>query len=240
MNEIFNPFNLIIIVIAIVIFLRLRNVLGRRTGNERPPYDPYTPKDGPNSPSNDDDNNVIQLPRKDDAEQAGAHKWSYQNDPAEAAPVADTPLARALEDIRAVDPSFDAVQFTDGASMAYEMIVMAFAKGDREALKNLLSAEVYEGFARSISDREAGGHVMKTEFIGIESITIMEAALEGREARVTIKFVSELIQSVRDEDDTIIDGDAEMVREVIDIWTFARDTKSQDPNWKLVATETAN
>ncbi|PLX35532.1 MAG: calcium-binding protein [Hyphomicrobiales bacterium] len=240
MNEIFNPFNLIIIVIAIVIFLRLRNVLGRRTGNERPPYDPYSTKDAPGAPSNDDDSNVIQLPRKDAPESGGAKKWSYQDDPAEDAPVADTPLARALEQIRAADPSFDAAQFTEGASVAYEMIVTAFAKGDSKTLKNLLSAEVFEGFDQSISEREAEGRVMESEFVGIESIAIMDAELQGREARVTVKFVSELIQSVRDKDGEIVDGDADMVREVIDIWTFARDTKSRDPNWKLVATETAN
>lgn len=240
MNEIFNPFNLIIIVIAIVIFLRLRNVLGRRTGNERPPYDPYSGNEKSETPNNDDDSNVIQLPRKDGADAGKDSKWSYQNDPQGDIEVAETPLAKALEEIREADPSFDAQRFSEGANVAYEMIVMAFANGDKKTLKNLLSAEVYDGFAQSISQRDAAGHVMDTEFVGIESITIVDAELQGREARITIKFVSEIIQSVQDKDGEIVDGDADMVREVVDIWTFARDTKSRDPNWKLVATETAN
>lgn len=237
MNEIFNPFNLVIIVIAIVIFLRLRNVLGRRTGSERPPYDPYSSNERPNGAGNDDDSNVIQLPRKDDPAREDS-AWPAPGPSPD--PVNETPLTRALDEIRAADPSFDATRFTEGAGMAYEMIVMAFAKGDLKTLKNLLSAEVYEGFSSSIRDREANNHVVETEFVGMESLTLVEAELQGREARVTVKFVSELIQSVQDKDGEVVDGDPDMVREVIDIWTFARDTKSRDPNWKLVATDTAN
>lgn len=148
-----------------------------------------------------------------------------------------TPLNEQLRQLVKVDPSFNPKEFVNGARMAYEMIVVAFADGDRKALKNLLSREVYEGFDAAISDRESKGEVVRSSFVGIEKADIVSAEAKDSEANVTLRIVSQLISATYDKAGTLIEGDAETVAEVNDLWTFARDTRSRDPNWKLIATE---
>jgi predicted lipid-binding transport protein (Tim44 family) len=114
---------------------------------------------------------------------------------------------------------------------------MAFADGDRKALKGLLSAEVYEGFDSAIADRESRGEKVKSSFVGIDKSDIMNAEVKDADALITIRIVSQMISATYDKADVLVDGDAEQVSEVSDLWTFARDTRSRDPNWKLVATE---
>lgn len=121
--------------------------------------------------------------------------------------------------------------------MAYEMIVMAFAEGDRKSLKGLLSREVYEGFDAAIADREAKGEKIKSTFVGIDKADILSAEVKATEALITMRIVSQMISATYDKAGALIDGDAEAVAEISDLWTFARDTRSRDPNWKLVATE---
>ena len=121
--------------------------------------------------------------------------------------------------------------------MAYEMIVMAYADGDRKALKNLLSREVYDGFVAAIADREARSEKIQSSFVGIDKIEIVVAEMKGSEAHITLRIVSELISATKNKAGEVIDGDLDTVAEVKDVWTFARDTRSKDPNWKLVATE---
>jgi predicted lipid-binding transport protein (Tim44 family) len=152
---------------------------------------------------------------------------------------AGSKLARALEEIARADAGFSPKQFLDGARIAYEMIVGAFAEGDRRTLKNLLSSEVYEGFSRALDEREQRGEKLESNFIGIEKANIADAALEGRRASVTVRFVSQLITATRNREGAVVDGDPKRVREVTDIWTFIRDVTFSDPNWKLGATESA-
>lgn len=124
--------------------------------------------------------------------------------------------------------------------MAYEMIVMAFADGDRKTLKGLLSREVYEGFDAAITDREAKGEVVKSTFVGIEKADIVHAELKDNEENITVRIISQLISATYDKEGKLIDGDADSVAEVNDLWTFSRDIRSRDPNWKLIATESEN
>jgi predicted lipid-binding transport protein (Tim44 family) len=121
--------------------------------------------------------------------------------------------------------------------MAYEMIVMAYADGDRKTLKNLLSREVFDGFVSAISDRESRSEKIQSSFVGIDKAEIVSAEMKNGEAHITLRIVSELISATRDKAGEVIDGDPETVAEVKDVWTFARDTRAKDPNWKLVATE---
>lgn len=121
--------------------------------------------------------------------------------------------------------------------MAYEMIVMSFADGDRKTLKSLLSREVFDGFVAAIADRESRGEKVQSSFVGINKAEIIGAEMKGTESHVTVRIISELISATLDKDGVVIDGDKESVAEVKDVWTFARDTRSKDPNWKLVATE---
>jgi len=231
--EFFDFGTIFFLVAAIVIFFQLRNVLGKRTGNERPPFDPYSsPRgDARNDAAKADGENVVSLPRRKGAE-ADA---TYASIDALAQP--GTALNRGLRAIRDADSSFDPKTFAEGAKMAYEMIVMAFADGDRRTLKNLLSREVYDGFVAAISDRESRSEKVQSSFVGIDKAEIVNAEMKGGEAHVTLRIVSQLVSATRDAAGEVIDGDPETVAEVKDVWTFVRDTRSRDPNWKLVATE---
>ncbi|WP_182087201.1 Tim44/TimA family putative adaptor protein [Aureimonas sp. ME7] len=221
------------IVVAAIVLYQLRSVLGRRTGNERPPFDPYSrPSDGA-APSQ---GNVVTLPsRRVNADDAPAAASPYEAIDKVALP--GTPANEGLRRIKDADPAFDVAEFVDGAKIAYEMVVTAFADGDRKLLKNLLSPEVYGGFDASITDREAKGERLQSSFIGINEATVTGAEMKDREALVTVRLVSQLISATLKSDGTVVDGDPETVVEVIDLWTFARDTRSRDPNWKLVETE---
>jgi hypothetical protein len=146
-------------------------------------------------------------------------------------------VAAGLDAIAAADANFDAQHFITGARAAYEMIVITFAEGDRRQLRNLLSREVFDGFDAAITERENRGETAETRFVSIDGSTITAAELRKSTAQITVRFVSKLVSSTRDRNGTVIDGNAEKVTDVTDVWTFARDVSSRDPNWKVVATE---
>jgi len=221
---------LFFLVAAVLIFFQLRSVLGRRTGHEKPPFDPLAQRDLAKGATRDD-GKVVTLPRRDEA----------TNEDRFGAVDAYTPAGTALNDqLRELlkhDPSFNPKEFLNGAKIAYEMIVMAYAQGDRKTLKGLLSREVLEGFEGAIADRESRGETVQSTFVGIEKAEIIQASARDNEEQVTVRIVSQLITATSDKNGVIIDGDAEAVSEVNDVWTFARDVRSRDPNWKLIATE---
>lgn len=222
---------LFFLVAAVLIFFQLRSVLGRRTGNEKPPRDLFTQRDAAQTETSDA-GKVVTLPRRDVATE---DEDRFSDIDAVAAP--GTPLNESLRALNVADPSFNPKEFLNGARMAYEMIVMAYADGDRKSLKNLLSREVYDGFDAAISERETNGEKVKSTFVGIDKAEITHAETKGSEAQITLRIVSQLISATYDKADKLIEGDPENVAEVNDLWTFARDTRSRDPNWKLVATE---
>jgi predicted lipid-binding transport protein (Tim44 family) len=206
--------------IAGFIALRLRAVLGQRTGHEQKRRRPgFADKDGESA-----EDNVVALPRRDASEAA--------QDTILADPVQEA----ALAPLRAVDPDFDAAEFVGGAKAAYEMVVTAFAAGDKDALRPLLSREVFNDFAGAIDERAKRGETMETTFVGLRGATITETQVNNRIAEVTMKFESELISVTKDAQGHVVGGHANSVDQVTDIWTFARDTRSRDPNWTLIAT----
>jgi predicted lipid-binding transport protein (Tim44 family) len=221
--------------VAVVIFVQLYRVLGKRTGRERPPYDPYSARDTLRPSTND---NVVALPGRAaepppkpiDTAVPTADRWSGIAELGSA-------VAAGLDAIARDDKSFDGKHFVAGARAAYEMIVTAYAEGDRRTLKNLLSRDVYDGFEAAIRDREAKGETTESRFVSIDKSDITDAELRGRTAQITIRFVSQLVSVTRDRDGAVIEGSPEKVTDVTDVWTFARDLSSRDPNWKLVATE---
>jgi predicted lipid-binding transport protein (Tim44 family) len=232
MNGFVDIYTIIFLVIAVVVFLRLRNVLGRRTGNERPPFDPFSRRESlPGAPTD----KVVNLPRRTPVaapDIAPAAEESIKV----IAPEGST-LNENLKAIVAVDRTFDPKEFIAGAKAAYEMIVTAFAEGDRKTLKQLLSREVYDGFVTAITEREGRGETIEFKFVGIDKAEITAAAVKGPTAQVTVRFLSKLVSATRDKNAAVVDGDPVHVGDVTDIWTFARETTSRDPNWKLVATE---
>ena len=204
-------------VIAAFFVFRLRSVLGRRTGNERPPSEVFGSRGG------QDNGNVVKLPdrsRDDTVSEDGLSE-----------------LEQGVAQIRSVDESFDPAGFADGAKIAFEMIVTSFANGDKDTLRPLLNDEVYRDFSRAIDTREEIGETLESTFVGIRKSEILAAELQGTMASVTVKFVSDQINIVRDADGNVIEGDSNHVEEITDIWTFARNTRSRDPNWLLVATQ---
>jgi len=232
---VFDIYTIIFLALAVFIFLRLRRVLGQRTGRERPP-NPYSARDAMRGATND---NVVTLPGRGGET---AQKPVETSDPAEPwKGIAETgsALAAGLDSIAREDKTFDVKHFIAGARAAYEMIVLAFAEGDRRSLKNLLSREVYEGFEGAIRERENKGETVETRFVAIDKSDIAGVELRGRTAQITVRFVSQLISVTRDKAGNVIEGNPDKVTDVTDVWTFARDLSSRDPNWKLLATEAA-
>jgi predicted lipid-binding transport protein (Tim44 family) len=234
MHNVFDIYTIIFLALAVFIFLRLRSVLGQRTGRERRPYDAYSTRDAVRTASAD---KVVAMPGRVTQPPAGPVETAEQADRWKGVADAGSSAAAGLDAIAAADRSFDIKHFLAGARAAYEMIVTAFAEGDCRALKGLLSREVYDGFEAAIRDREGRGETVQTRFVSIDKAEITGAELRGRSAQVTIRFVSQLISATRDRSGAVIEGSADKVAEVTDVWTFARDVSSRDPNWKLVATE---
>jgi len=231
--------NLILLAVAVGVFLKLRSVLGRRTGHEQQPYDPYSAPEKPASTSD----KVISLPKRGPADgDAGGIDPYPQREPyvvkdrwAGIAPEG-SPLAQTLTEIALIDRRFDAEAFISGARIAYEMIVTAFAKGDRKALQPLLDEHVYRSFESVIAGRESRGEHVEQNFVGIGKAALSAATLEAKRARLTVSFTSELTSCVKNRDGVVVEGDPVTIRKVNDVWTFERDLKASDPNWRLVAT----
>ena len=217
--------------VAAFLFFRLRSVLGRRTGQERQRPNPFarpTPEQRPDAGTpRPDPRLVVQpLPRAEP--------------PASTGTVAPTPLATGLAEIKLADPSFNEDGFLAGARVAFEMIVGAYARGDLATLRPLLVDDVYEKFAGAIRARQNAGETLETTLSAIRILDIIEARMEGRAAVVTIKVVSDQINLLRDRAGAVLDGDTSKPVEVIDLWTFSRNTRARDPNWTLIATRTPN
>jgi predicted lipid-binding transport protein (Tim44 family) len=215
----FQYFDIILFaMVAAFLVLRLRSVLGRRTGNERR-RDLFVRR---------------ARPTPDKAPSLAEPTDNLPAATAGAAPVSS--VAEGVNQIRQADSSFDPAQFLDGARIAFEMIVTAFAAGDKPGLRPLLSDEVFEQFATAIDERAAAKETLETRILRLDGADIVEAELAGRTTQVTVKLVSHQINVTRAMDGSIVDGDPEHPIEKTDYWTFARDTRSSDPNWLLVAT----
>ena len=233
--------------IAAFFVLRLRNVLGKRTGHQNPPgssYDPFSKQKG------EPDEKVVHLPDRtrpapgaDSGADAGSEA-EFEEDVADRAraPMEEpaTPLAAGITQIKLADNSFDEDQFVAGARAAFEMVVAAFAQGDTGTLRPLLSNDVYADFAGAIEERQKSGHILETTLVGLQESALVEAEVQGRTAFVTLKFVSDQVNVLRDQDGETVEGDPNQVTTVIDLWTFARNMRSRDPNWTLVATQSPN
>jgi predicted lipid-binding transport protein (Tim44 family) len=235
---VYDIYTIIFLVLALFIFLRLRNVLGQRTGSERSPFD----RTARNAVQGAPDNNVVPIPGKiiDQAPLAPSADVTPPSDRWKGLAEPGSALALGLDAIAVQDSSFDPRHFLSGARGAYEMIVLAFANGDRRALRDLLSSEVYESFEAVIRDREKHEQKTETRFVSIDRAELVGAEARDRSAQLTVRFVSQMVSVTRDKAGTIVDGNPDKVTDITDVWTFARDTSSRDPNWKLVGTGSAH
>ena len=230
MSGFFDIYSIVFLVIAVVIFMRLGSVLGRRTGNEPSPFDPRVKRPPAAAARND---NVVALPPRE----RGAPAPVADLEPLARYAAPGTQLHDTLVAIAKASSGFDPDHFLSGAKAAYEMIVTAYAEGDRAALKNLLANDVYEGFVAAIAERERQQQRAETTFVGIDEVKLTAAEYDGRTARITVRFVAEMISVTRAKDGAVVEGDPAQVQTIRDSWTFAREAASRDPNWKLVATE---
>lgn len=234
----FDIVTVIFLIIAVVLFLRLRNILGRRTGHERPPFNPLNTKEGDAFGKQLEQDNVI--PMTQDAAASEQRGGDGEEDPLADYAEPGSKLAKDLQMLAEHDSRFTPKNFLDGAGIAYEMIVSTYAKGELKTLKELLGENVFQDFSSALSAREERGESVDMDFVGIESKAILAVSFYGAQANITVQFVSKLISVTRKPDGEIVDGDPAQIREVTDIWTFERDGTSRDPNWRLVATEAAH
>jgi predicted lipid-binding transport protein (Tim44 family) len=239
-----NNYDIILIgLVAVFLILRLRAVLGKRTGNEPPPArDPFTPPAPPTAQPRIGDtasgaggsDNVVPLPTANNPPPRTSQPTSGPGGiRATVMPTATAGVAA----IRAADPTFEPIAFTGGARAAFSTIVEAFARGDTAALRPLLDPPTFASFESEIRARVGRGEKHETTLIGFEASDVAAAELQGDEASVTVRFISEQIQVTRDADGQVADGNPNEVVKAVDLWTFRRNTKSSDPNWVLTKTE---
>jgi predicted lipid-binding transport protein (Tim44 family) len=211
------PIDLVLFgMIAAFLVLRLRSILGKRTGYERPAPPVQQAPLRPAGP-------VI------DAKAEPAAPTAEQTVPDAASPVGAT-----LSRMREIDRSFDPGRFLIGADQAFRMIVAAFAAGDRAALRPLLGDETFAAFEQAITAREKAGEKQASEIRAMQHLSIDSAELKGRVGLVTAKIVSDQVSYTQDANGRPLTG-TDAVTEITDLWTFERDLGQPDPTWRLVA-----
>ena len=206
---------LIFAMVAGFLLLRLHRALGRRTGNEQRPS--FLQE------NEETQDRVLQMPRP------GAETGGRGDE-------ATTDKTPGLTELKAADPNFDDRTFLDGAGEAFEIILAAFAKGNKQELRGLLDDTTYQSFVKEIERREGAGERLETTLVSVKDAVITEAQMSGLSARVTVKFASEQVNVTYNEADEVVAGDASRVANINDVWTFARDVRTRDPNWQLVGT----
>lgn len=215
---------IILAAIAIFVLWRLKNVLGTRTGFEKPTV-PARAEPKPEAARRARDFSVIDGGADLDADIARVAD-------------ADGETGAALRRMAGAEPGFRPSEFVQGARQAYEMILMAFETGDTRTLKPLLAPDVYESFVGAIRERERKGLTVEARFVGVKEAKIFSAIFteETGEADIEVRFVGELVSVVRNAEHQVVEGDPNEIRRQTDLWTFTRKMGSNDPNWVLTAT----
>lgn len=205
--------------IAVFLILRLKNVLGTREGFEQPPI-PKQPSERSNQPNLEVIEGGPDLDITDHVDE-------------------DSDAAKALAEMKRIEPSFNVADFLQGARGAYEMIVMGYENGNLAEIQPFLSEEIYESFVDGVAAREDQGLTIEAEFIGVRELKLMDATFDDDtgEAELTIRYVAELTSAVRDQGGDIIEGSLTEVKRQKDTWAFARTMGADDPNWLLVSTD---
>lgn len=250
MNGQFDLITLISLIVAVVAILKLRSVLGHRTDEDDKRVERLRAREreAQKNPAGATTGEVINMPRRDREEASEPAATELPAGDREAAirayPAFDPSVTEGLLAVSKADPAFDPETFVSGAGRAYEMIVSAFAEGNRKALKDLLSRDVFEGFVTAINERDKLGEAIDQQFVGIRKADIVDAEVKGGTAYVAVRFISELISARRDRSGAVIDGDPQKIKDVTDIWTFSRDVSSAraraNPNWRLEETQAPN
>ncbi len=230
-----DPLTIVFALVAVLVIWKLNSVLGQNTGFQGPRVktrDRSQPD--PAAPRTD---NVVRLPG---TVAAGPIPYDPERWTASLDRTAETSASAGLDAIAAADPTFSATPFLDGSRTAYEAIITAFASGERRTLQSLLARDVYDGFDAAIRDREKRREALTTTFVSIAEAKVNTAVLEARTARIGVRFRSKQISATHGANGQLASGSPDRVVDMNDVWTFARDTTSRDPNWKLVATQSGD
>ena len=222
---------LIFALVALFVAFKLRSVLGVRNRESRPTGDLLAPlrrAPGSASPAAPSSDAPADGSTPAPALPAAPDRWKG---------VAESGAWSGLDAIAAADRSFDAQPFLSGARTAYDMIIHAFAAGDSATLRNLMAADAFANFDAEIRARAARGYTMSTTVVSIDSATLAGAQLDGSTAQVSVRFASKLASVTRDAAGNVVEGSATEVVDHVDIWTFVRNVRSPDPNWRLTATQ---
>jgi predicted lipid-binding transport protein (Tim44 family) len=218
------PIDLVLFgMIAAFLVLRLRSILGRREGFERPP-EPPRPEPVPGPVARAVEGPVIDA--------------TVEPAPGRSLPDPAGPIGQVLARMQQVDRNFQAARFLTGAETAFRMIVVAFASGNRDTLRPLLSDDTYRAFEAAIAAREARGETQRTDIRSVASAAIEHADLRGPLAAITVRFVSDQVNVTLGHDGQPVAG-TDAVTEITDLWTFERDLAAADPTWRLVAARSA-
>ncbi|WP_404339801.1 Tim44/TimA family putative adaptor protein [Sphingomonas sp. MMS12-HWE2-04] len=199
--------------------LRLYSVLGKRTGHEQPLPKPAEERVAP-----------APLARTIDVTPEVRDGGSR---------AINSGAETGLRAVVSADSSFDVAQFLEGSKAAYRMILEAFWKGDEETLAWLVEDDVRQGFSEAIAARREAGHVLDNRLVVIDRAAISEASVENRVAKIAVRFDADIAAITRDKDGNVVAGSMSDAVETHDVWTFARNLRSDDPNWKLVETDEA-
>lgn len=211
--------------IALFVGLRLRSMLGKDKGiDPRETWRQATREAGQEK--------VIQF----GVPQQRPQKKEKEEDAAFEALKDKPTVADGVSAIKKADAQFSATEFLQGSKLAFEWVVAAFSKGEKDKLKMLLAEDRYQDFMAEIDSNTQAGNFPETTLVAITAADITEASMTGTRAQITVQFTSEQIHVVRDKDGHIISGDQSAIEHVVDVWTFERDTISRDPNWKITVT----
>lgn len=223
--------NVIILIIlaaaAGFLLLRLRSILGTRSGFEEPEKF-VRPKTAAPAPGEEGDN-VVTLPQRRDEDDDG--DIFAVTEP-------DSELGKTLKAMKSTDPTFNVREFIEGSKAAYEMLLTAFESGDKATLEPYLSNEVFTAFSEAIDGRDGRGLSVDMRFIGFRTTELIEAAFDETDSKgeITMRYVSEVVTATRNAQGDVVEGDPHAVQKVTDVWTFVRIMGSDDPNWTVVAT----
>jgi len=208
MGNPFDPMNILLVLFAVVAFIRLRSTLGKRTGNE----EPLGLKKAPTAKQSNEINSVF-LDK-----------------------TVKLPTQEVLSQITKKDKNFTQESFISGAKSVYQMIIKSYALGDLEDVKQFLGKDVYLGFLSAVDSRTKSEHKLFNKLIDFDSVEINEAVITGGNFEITVSFKTKIISYATNKDGQTIEGNQDSPQSITDTWVFEKSINSQDPNWVLVST----
>ena len=225
MNTFFTPDLIFFVLVAAFLIIRLRSVLGRRTGNEKRPKDIFMYQDtvlGSGKKKT--------ISEKEDIKEKSFDESLSKNK-------VNLKKGTALEKIYYFDQTFSTKKFLAGAKNAYQQIINSYANGEINKIKYLLDSKVFSTFSNEIKSRVKKKYTLEHTLISIKSAAVEKIYVKSSIADIVVKFVSEQVNLLKNKDGKVLKGNDEYIENHTNYWTFSKYLKSNDPNWKLIVTK---